>query len=149
MSERRAAVAASTATLLFAALHDPCAVAVFPEVIDQATNCRAIERPEPDGLVVTHPRITARHPRRPNARVFGTAPHGMVMPLATTATRCRVRCTRALGRGHETRNAQTDGRAVERPFHALPSVARRLPAALSLTFSRRSASGATRVPLAR
>lgn len=40
------------------------------------------------------PRCTCR----PNARVIGTAPHAMLARLETIATRCRVRCTRALGR---------------------------------------------------
>lgn len=52
------------------------------------------------------PRCTCR----PNARVIGTAPHSMLVRLETIATRCRVRCTRALGRttGYE----RADGRVA-------------------------------------
>ena len=44
--------------------------------------------------------LTCSHyePSRPNARVIGSAPHSMLVSLETIATRCRVRCTRALGR---------------------------------------------------
>ena len=85
------------------------------------------------------PRCTCR----PNARVIGSAPHSTLAQLTTTATRCRVRCTRALGRpiGDQRTCRRLGGWSVQAPMSEPTGRAgsRRRglrPRALSLTFSR-------------